>query len=461
MRTFQRGDDRFWAIDRKSLSVTVAFGKVGGKAQTRKTVARPEAAARQLYQRMIRDKLADGYVETTPPPAPLTGPGKALEAALVDNPDDQAAAMALADWLGEQADPAVQARGEFARVQLDLENPRLAAAPRAKLQKREKELRKDGEAAWLGWRLGDYLFEGGGDPAFLAATGGEEVARQYRRGWLSGLELPVLTLELARVMAEAPCLRLLRELSVAEVADKGEPLAVLARAGVLGNVRRLALTIQDHQGAVSGFVGALGRVEELRLSVPYVDNVFSLRSLKHLRVLHVEGSFGYPIRELAANPSLGKLEELVLLPPGLIDDEEPYLRLASVRVLLRSKLLPSLRRLVLHRSDMGDAGCREVADSGVMGRLEVLDLTHGCVSDEGARILAGGKEFAHLKRLVLTDNRLSEEGIEALGREGLELVVEDQQSPDGRGCYEDAYLFEEGAYETGCADADVYNEEYA
>ena len=51
----------------------------------------------------------------------LDATGQALQAAVVEGPDDLAAHMALADWLSEQADPRLQARGELIRTQLALE----------------------------------------------------------------------------------------------------------------------------------------------------------------------------------------------------------------------------------------------------------------------------------------------------------------------------------------------------
>ena len=385
MRTFQRGEDRFWTIDRKSLSITVSFGKVGGKPQTRKTVSKREATARQLYQRMIRDKLRDGYVETTPPPAPLAATGKALESALVENPDDVAAHMALADWLSEQPEPTLQTRGEFIRVQLALENPKLPAGERNKLQKREKLLRKTCERDWLGQRMCDYLFDGGGDDLFVSYMGTRDIPREYHRGWLSRLTAPVLTQGLATVLADAPCLRLLRELNVEFTTDFGDIFAPFAKSTNLSNVRRLKIEAFDPEGQASDLIASLPRIEEIYLLGVGVEPgpLFALRNLENLRVLHMVEANHYSIRELAVNPSLKRLEELVLSPPGLQEDEEPHLRLASVRALLRSKLLPSLRTLALHRSDMGDAGCREVADSGVLARLTTLDLTLGCVTDEG------------------------------------------------------------------------------
>jgi uncharacterized protein (TIGR02996 family) len=436
MRTFQR-EDRFWSIDRRGTAITVTFGKVGHKGQARKTVASPEPAARRSYLRMIRDKLEEGYVETTLQAPPLGPEGDALEAAVVKRPDDVKVHRAYADWLAEQPDPRLEARGEFIRVQLELEDEDLPDEQRRKLQRRERHLRKTYEEDWLGPRLTELLSDNEG--AVIDSL------RDYRRGWLDRLSVPMLDVPAATVLAEAPALRLLRTLLIEDVCDAPNPYAPFAKATNLGNVRQLTVINDPLEGDVSELVAALPRLEELSLLAYGLDptRTFALRSLDHLRYLHVAEAGCYPIRELAANSSLGNLEVLLLVPPGLVEDEQPHLRLAAIRALVRSKNLPALKNLTLHRSDMGDAGCREVADSGVLGRIEVLDLSHGCVTDEGARILSGAKHYKHLEQLILVDNRLSEDGLALLRRRGLELLADNQQVPDDRGCFDDAYLYDE------------------
>src|SRR4051794_27599896 len=61
---------------------------------------------------------------------------EALEAALIENPDDVAAHMAYADLLSEDDDP----RGEFIQVQLALEDEKLPVRERKQLERREREL---------------------------------------------------------------------------------------------------------------------------------------------------------------------------------------------------------------------------------------------------------------------------------------------------------------------------------
>ena len=107
----------------------------------------------------------------------------ALEAALMDDPDDLAAHMAWADHLAEQGDP----RGEFAQVQLALEDAKLRPARRKELQAREAELLDGHEAEWLPGLVGD-------PPS----------VRAWRRGWLDEIGLLSFDAPLADALARCP-----------------------------------------------------------------------------------------------------------------------------------------------------------------------------------------------------------------------------------------------------------------
>ena len=72
---------------------------------------------------------------------------------------------------------------------------------------------------------------------------------------------------------------------------------------------------------------------------------------------------------------------------------------------------------------MGDEGCREIVRSGVLKRLKVLDLRHGCVTDAGARVLAECPDTARLQHLDLSRNAVSAAGLDALRRAGVPAVA--------------------------------------
>ena len=89
--------------------------------------------------------------------------------------------------------------------------------------------------------------------------------------------------------------------------------------------------------------------------------------------------------------------------------------------MLGSPHLVSLRNLHLHVSDLGDEGCKDILESGILKRLKVLDLRYGCVHDEGAGTLADCPDIRNLERLCLANNELTETGEEVL--HGLDIPV--------------------------------------
>src|SRR5262245_49810485 len=131
---------RFWNILRDWANVAVSAG-TSGPGEVKTTQHASEAEAIGEHDRLIAEKLAEGYVETTGRPFDygFTSPlRKALEDALAEAPDDLATHMAYADHLTELGDP----RGEFVRTQLALEDESLKAAQRRTLRRREQALLK-------------------------------------------------------------------------------------------------------------------------------------------------------------------------------------------------------------------------------------------------------------------------------------------------------------------------------
>jgi uncharacterized protein (TIGR02996 family) len=376
---------------------------------------------------------------------------QALEGALAANPGDLAAHMAFADYLQEQGDP----RGEFIQVQLALEDASRTAQERAALQARERELLRTHEDGWLGelapamdlagvsdWRLQNDKFNRAG----------------WARGWLDDLYLWQMAVPLARLLARAPQLRLLRrlhiELSGYENDYEAEPddgipegseypcLYPLARAAFWPNLRvfQLGESVDFERGSYNcttsgeGVAGLLGRascLEELHLLAHSADlgAVFARANLTNLRVLVAYHDDQYPLEVLAAHATLGRLTTLRLHPRHGEPGEPAYLPREAVRELLRSPHLTALTHLHLHGSDLGDAGCRDIVQSGILKRLKILDLTHGCITDEGARTLAACPDVRRLELLSLEHNELTGVGREVLGSLGIAVRCGPQNEP--------------------------------
>jgi uncharacterized protein (TIGR02996 family) len=372
---------------------------------------------------------------------------QALEEALVEAPGDLASHMAYADYLSEQVGPADQARGELIRVQLALEDEKLSAAEREKLRRRESVLLQEHGRAWVGEELAGFLFDDRWDDVPEEARGWQEGWRgrfNYARGWLDGLEISYLSEGLARAVAQAPFVRLLRRLTIHEVHWEGDPFEALGKSRHLHNVRGVGVS-GHFGGGADALVKRLPRLEEVYLTASFSDPspVFRCRTLKRLLKLTAEAFTDADVEGLAANPALANLTHLALHPHAMDEeDRRPYLRLEHLRALVRSRHLPSLTHLTLRLCDAGDAGCNEVVESGVLQRLKELDLGPGCITDAGARILAACPDLRNLQRLDLSRNRLTKAGIQVLKKTGVAVVAHDQQQPGASGAYDDAYLYE-------------------
>lgn len=388
-----------------------------------------------------------------------SSPGTVLETALVANPDDLAAHAAYADWLSEQGDP----RGEFIQVQLALEDPNRPPAERKELTERESALLQAHGRQWLG-QLAPFLL---GPPApppqpaggLLSTITGffRSVARQvapehlrptftFARGWLHSLEIVDLSQDLAQAMAGAPQLRLLQHLLI-DYFEEGE-VGLHHLSKTITHLRILRLGAEDEQStyiedeSVIEFIRGQLHLEEIYSGVRPLDSaaLFQL-PLPHLRALTVNHLDRYPLKLLVENATLGRLTKLSLWPhaiePG---DEGAYITRDDVRALVFSPHLQSLTHLELHLTDIGDDGCQDIVQSGILRRLKVLDLSGGRITDAGARTLADCPDLRHLDFLNLHGNILSSAGIAALLATNIRFNADSQHD---RSALEDqSYLYE-------------------
>jgi uncharacterized protein (TIGR02996 family) len=483
MRTFVFTDaksNKFWNIDLQGSRFTVTFGKVGTAGQTQTKDFSDEDEARQAHDKLVAEKLGKGYVETTPTPAQATPTPllQAIEQGLVEDPDDLAAHAARADYLMEQGDP----RGEFIQAQLALEDPRLDARERTRLEERAEALLRQHARQWLG-DLGRFL---------VGKWSGEDKPYHYQffRGWLDYLRVLPVPEALFSSLAEAPEARLLRRLEIVydmhyhpfefdefiegpnralkedeeggEVYEPAEILPPLLESPYLTNLRVLKLGFSDSEDEIGystmvdpfgdcnvqqviDFLEKCPRLEELYLNTDLrdIDRLFASPALGNLRVFqYYYGSnyysgdrqgLAYPLSALANNASLKGLTTLRLHP-----GREATVELDEMEALLRSPHLPALSHLQVHMTTFRDEGCRRVLDSGILKRLEVLDVGYGNMTDEGARLLAGCPDLKNLKLLDVRRNALTQEGIDALKGAGIQVIADNQHAGD-----EDAdYLFE-------------------
>lgn len=504
MRTFEFDDGRsrkFWNIELSGSAFTVTYGRMGAKGQMQTKSFADDAKAQAAHDKLVAEKVAKGYVETSGGVSHAPSTGKVLENAILADPEDLAARSAYADWLTEHGDP----RGEFIQCQLALEDESLNAASRKDLQKRENDLLKRHQGEWLG-RLGPMLMK---NPKVTHPEDFQKSVPNYKyrfaRGFLDALQITRLTLSLARALRDGPQARLLRELidefthdedmedeEAAE--DDGKDQIVDAKGNVASYYRPLAPLLDircwdslrsfrlgsdiDMDECLHGKYGIqhhtdlrygtplferMPKLEELHLlgKCLDIDRLFASKKLPNLRVLRIyhlgihraggqskKDGYEYPLTILAKNASFQNLTHLLIHPhceeyyydPENSGRKGCFLPLTEVRAILRSRHLKQLKHLQLRLSNMGDAGCEEIVGSGILKQLKVLDLRHGCISDEGANILAACPDFKHLEHLDICRNGLTSKGIKVLKSTGISLAATHQQTEEQ--LQEEQYLYE-------------------
>ena len=68
----QGASNKFWNIERKGSELTVHFGRIGTAGQTKTTDLPTVAAAEKQYDKLVREKLGKGYVDSSKSSAPAS-----------------------------------------------------------------------------------------------------------------------------------------------------------------------------------------------------------------------------------------------------------------------------------------------------------------------------------------------------------------------------------------------------
>lgn len=480
MRTFQFTDgksNKFWSIDLRGLGYTVRFGKLGSPGRTQTKYFPTVEKARKAYEKLVAEKVAQGYLETTSEPTPTPSPEQvALERALAANPDDLAGHSAYADYLMEQGDP----RGEFIQIQLALEDESRSPVERKKLREREAQLLAQHAKTWLG-DAGRFLvgnWSGDGKPYHY----------RFVRGWLDLVRVLPEPDALIAVLARSPEASLLRRLEVVydmeyhpfdfeqytsgpnavlvegekpnEMYEGAEILPPLIDSPYLSNLRVLRLGFSDggqpirHSTMVQPFGTCRAeQVIQLLTNCPQIEELylncevdaailFASPALGNLRVFQYyygtnyshprRRQVAYPFEILAKNKSLEHITTL-LFHPG----RDAVIEADQLEALLQAKNLPNLTRLQIHMTSYGDEGARRIVNSGILKKLKTLDIAYGNMTDEGARLLGACPDFKHLEVLDVSRNALTRAGISALKGAGVRVLADDQHDLDDQD-----YLYE-------------------
>lgn len=345
---------------------------------------------------------------------------ESFEAHLRDRPDDLAGWSAYADWLAEHSDP----RGELMRVQLALENESLT--------KSEREALKAAESEWLARNhpLGmldgllplDQVRFARGFPVALVNL---DVSEEHPEVFLSQL-------------ATSDELRWVRSVRI-DYLFEDTPLTPLAGATFAPHLQTLWIGegeryTHTEANGLPLVVAGCPRLESLTVCADRLDtDALFAAPMPAMLELGVHCCTNFPCDRLADNPTLGNLTRLAFTPHALEpDDDGAYLDGEDLRAIARSPHLNGLRHLAFRVSDAGDDGVLILAASGMLHRLETLDLSYGRVTDAGARELVRALRArpSRLTAIDLTANALTPTGVAALQAAGLSVTAADQHSPD-------------------------------
>ena len=449
------GSDKFWIVELDGTSHTVRYGRQGTDGQTKTKNFASEAEAQKSYEKLIAQKTKKGYVEAK---AAGESRGEKLKAAKEDlkaqepflaeireNPDDPAGYAVFADWLEEKGDP----RGEFMNIQLQLENEKLRAPSRKKLQDQEKALLKKHQRDWLG-DLAPFLLDNNRTPHRKQPM----VSWRFARGFLDSVTVHYAKPDFIQALKKSSHANMLRELRIRELpyaedlmerfdeyADKDwdwtdNPSLSALMGSQFENLRVFEIDEDEKPDlghpschikaeGVEKVIRKMPRLETLVLEAHRVNTeaVFKLK-MPHLRFLKVHHTRNYALATLARNKSMTNLERIWFYPHAL-EHDEPYIRFADVKALCRSKNLTSLQHLSLYLTDSGDEGIKELIKSGLLARLKTLDMRLGSVTDEGAELLAA-EDLSHLEELNLSENFLSKAMVKKLKGLGKNIVIAGQ-----------------------------------
>jgi uncharacterized protein (TIGR02996 family) len=417
----------FWNIALQGKRFTITSGTVGTAGKTQTKAFKDEEKALEAHDKLIAEKLEEDYVETTPafPTRRSDSVREALEAAIRDDFEDLAAHSALADYLQEQGDP----RGEFIAVQLALEDPKRSAAQRRKLQEQEWKLFSDHRQQWVG-------------PILDFATGSYSRETNFRRGWLSVLPLDLgdddESARILQALKVTPEARFVHDLTMER--EPEESFEALAQVTFAPFLRRLHIgegQEYTHTSAagVAALVAAFPRLEVLiiyaHLREDEAARLFAA-PMPALRELEVCCTWHYPLDVLAKNRTLTHLRRILFFPHMQERGADAYLNAAGLRALGASKHLTALADLTFKMWGGGDAAADALVETGLLFRLERLDLTLGNLTDAGAQTLAHALASRphRLRFLDLSSNAVTPEGLDAVRAAGVEVACTGSHSGD-------------------------------
>jgi uncharacterized protein (TIGR02996 family) len=356
----------------------------------------------------------------------------ALLAAIVANPDEDAARLVYADFLQESGTESTTARAEFIRAQVALARPpqKGERAKRRALLAPAKRLQKQHGAEWAA-----PVFDAAGIPrekfhrelgyddwdrGFLAFTRFDDLAAFRARapdvsalGPIAGLTLNKFNDADVRALAEMPALRTVKVLGLYGTGSLTGPnernigddtAAALAASPHLARLETLDLT--QNRLTTAGVRSlahstALSRLTKLRLygNSAVNDETYAMLVASPLATRMTEwqadGSSGVTseaARILARAPHLAHVTAISFSNTDIEDD--------GVEALAGGHF-PALRELDFRNTNVTDRAVRTIARAPVFANLERLNFVKTWIGGTGARYLRESKTLTKIKFLAL------------------------------------------------------------
>lgn len=347
---------KFWNIELTGSSHTVTYGRIGTTGQSgSKTFPSPEAAQKDM-DKLVREKLAKGYI-------------------------DAAGAGANASGIAGAAD------GPIPLIAFSSINRREDASNNA--------------GTFIGKRVVDY------DTEKPART---DVVYRFRSDWDEDKLLPNLTHFLATDAALATTALIIG----AWHGDDPEKTPEEVIKTLVASKARLPKLAALYVGDITSEENEMSWIKQCDLSpllAAFPDLQFlrsrggdglAFSSPRHasLRALTIEtGGLDVGVVRSICMSELPQLEYLEL---WLGTDEYGATHtVADLQPILSGQLFPNLKYLGLRNSQLADEIAAVVVNSPLIQRIETLDLSLGTLSDEGARSLLKLPASPTLKRLNL------------------------------------------------------------
>jgi uncharacterized protein (TIGR02996 family) len=360
---------------------------------------------------------------------------------IMASPDQDGPRLIYADWLAERRDP----RGEFIRLQCELNRMPPGDARRAEWQSAADILLKTHQNEWIGALKGlvsGYRFHRGfvetifidalsflqsAEAIFRAAPirhvhlldiSGHisAVARSPHLERLAGLTIFASHAgdQVARAVAASQRVCNLRELNLGRNRIGDEGVAALVQSKTLTNLANLDLS-ENNLAEAAAFslasAGILAKLTTLNLDHNFIGTsgahaVLStdrLPSLHALRLGHNRITQFLPLDDAR---TLRRLRSFNLAGNGLDG--------AGIAPLVESPHLIGLQSLDLNHNALGDAGAEVLAKASSLSALRTLLLSDNRITDAGVRLLASSPSLAGLTTLKLSNNLIGDAGIQAI-----------------------------------------------